>query len=204
MYLYVVILSLSPSLSFHSFVLSFYFSARSSSSCHSSLARRDRYYFQRRWHGQGWAARRRGLPRGWLGCFAARNTLHYTVGVVYKRLFFFSLASRYPPPPLAALLFLVFTFLSFFLSFFLSLPHLFLLEATSTCQQVSESVSGGGRWVLQGVTSRKASADCTLLLLLLLLPLSISVPRSPSISFLRPSVFCFLRPPFSFWEITEN
>lgn len=35
---------------------------------------------------------------GWLGCFAARNTLHYTVGVVYKRLFFFSLASCYPLP----------------------------------------------------------------------------------------------------------
>lgn len=34
----------------------------------------------------------RGRGWGWIGCFAARNILHYTMGVVYKRLFFFSLS----------------------------------------------------------------------------------------------------------------
>lgn len=55
------------------------------------------------------------VGRGWSGCFAVRNTLHYTVGVVYKRLFFFSLA---PPPPLAALFSFVFTFLPSSIFFF--------------------------------------------------------------------------------------
>ena len=115
------------------------------------------------------------MARGWLGCFAARNTLHYTVGVVYKRLFFFSLACLQPPPRHSFLL----SCLPFFL-----FPHLFLLEATtSTCQQVSSE----GREL--GVTSRKAQSDSSSFLLLLPLPgfSHLSPPPSSSFSHTLPS-----------------
>jgi len=50
---------------------------------------RDRYYFQTAWRG---LLKTRGrvetLAQGWIGCFAVRNTLHYTVGVVYIRDYF--------------------------------------------------------------------------------------------------------------------
>lgn len=55
---------------------------------------RDRYYFQAAWRGllkaRGWVGT---LAQGWIGCFAARNTLHYTVGVVYIRDYFSFLSS---------------------------------------------------------------------------------------------------------------
>lgn len=141
----------------------------------------------------------RGLARGWLGCFAARNTLHYTVGVVYKRLFFFSLACLQPPP---AIPFFSRVYLSF------SPPPSFSSggHVDVPASLWEEGLRGGD------VTSRKAQPDSSFLLPLLplpgfshlFLPLFFFFTHSPPSPFALPSSSVLLRPLFSFWEITEN
>lgn len=142
---------------------------------------------------------RRGLARGWwLGCFAARNTLHYTVGVVYKRLFFFSLACLQPPPP--AIPFFSRVYLSFSPPSFSSGGHVDV--PASLWEEGSRGRRGGG-----GVTSRKAQPDSSRFFFLSFLFLVSPIYFFPSSSFSHtPSlppcaatvVLCFAPPSFLF------
>lgn len=97
--------------------------------------------------------RRRGWRGGgWIGCFAARNILHYTMGVVYKRLFFFSLG---------------FSLLSLFFSlsfcYFVSLISFFsfvLLWRLSLSGKVGEGEVSFKRWRKQGPTDIPFLRNC--------------------------------------------
>lgn len=110
---------------------------------------------------------------------------------------FLSPASNHHHPP----------FLSSLVFTFLSLPHLFLPEATSTCQQVSErrGRGGGGRGWCN--TSRKAQPDSSRFFFLSFLFLVSPIYFFPSSSFSHtPSlppcaatvVLCFAPPSFLF------
>lgn len=153
---------------------------------------------------------RRGLARGWwLGCFAARNTLHYTVGVVYKRLFFFSLACLQPPPP--AIPFFSRVYLSFSPPSFFSGGH---VDVPASLWEEGSRGRGGGGGGGGGVTRPEklsltplvssSSPSSSWFLPFISSPLLLFHTLPPSPLALRPSSSVLLRPLFSFWEITEN